>query len=519
LTVSFFHSVRERVRLMKHPNNYKRLAGVAIAAALMLTTLSGGVTSAGRPGFALHTIHADDQALRVAAAAGAAAIVQLFEWRLIEPQPGEYHWEYADFIVRACEYYRLALLMRLDHPPDWAVQVNADPSLPADLDAFAAFVGRVAERYQGRVHAYIIWNEPNLALEWNRQAPNPEGYARLLTRAGTSIKAADAQAIVVGAGLAPTNQNDIEAMDDLIYLRRLLDAVEGQPFDALAAHPYGFGLPPAAPADANQGLNARRLTRLHQVLADAGYGDTPIWITEMGWTTSTPPGATQGAVTPAQQAVYLLQSFDMARTEWPWVEWLTVWHLSVGLPPDDEKAGYSIVHGDYRPRPAYAALARRFGAQSLRERIATWWKVQGQPDAPIEILAPDVVIRLGERDTFYPHWARIYGGQAPAREWAGTFYVDQPGQGAWNLTMEIMQVEEPGNLVRINGQAIDPPAIPLRGRPDYSSVWTSVSMRIPATLLRRGANEIQVRASPRLPVYQFVRYESMQFRNLQLTPD
>jgi hypothetical protein len=138
---------------------------------------------------------------------------------------------------------------------------------------------------------------------------------------------------------------------------------------------------------------------------------------------------------------------------------------------------------------------------------------------PIQILSEDVVIRLGDRDTFYPHWARIYGGHAPSREWAGVFYVDNPGQGAWELSMEIMQVEEPGNLVYVNGQVLDPPAIPLRGRPDYSSVWTRATMSVPAALLRRGANEIEVKASPRLPMQQFVRYESIQFRNLQLAPD
>jgi len=35
--------------------------------------------------------------------------------------------------------------------------------------------------------------------------------------------------------------------------------------------------------------------------------------------------------------------------------------------------------------------------------------------------------------------------------------------------METMQVEERGNLVRINGQPLEPPAIPLRGKSDSTS--------------------------------------------------
>jgi hypothetical protein len=85
--------------------------------------------------------------------------------------------------------------------------------------------------------------------------------------------------------------------------------------------------------------------------------------------------------------------------------------------------------------------------------------------------------------------------------------------------MEIMQVEEPGNLVWINGHLLDPPAIPLRERPDFSSVWTSVEMPVPADLLRPGVNILEIGSSPRLPVYQDGRahFESLQLRNLRLT--
>ena len=221
-------------------------------------------------------------------------------------------------------------------------------------------------------------------------------------------------------------------------------------------------------------------------------------------------------VSPEEQANYLLSAFELAGEEWPWVELITIWNLSTGLPADDEKRGYSIVGDAYQPLAAYAALADRFAPQSWQDWMARWFDVRASQDGSVEILASDVAIRLGDRDTFYPHWARIYGGAAPSRRWAGTFYVRNPGQGPWRLTMEIMQVEEGGNLVRINGQPLDPPAIPRRGKPDFMSVWTKTSMMVPVGVLRAGANTIEVSASPRLPPHQFVRYESMQFRNVRL---
>jgi len=85
--------------------------------------------------------------------------------------------------------------------------------------------------------------------------------------------------------------------------------------------------------------------------------------------------------------------------------------------------------------------------------------------------------------------------------------------------MEIMQVEEWGNKVRINGHPLAPPAIPLRSKPDYVSVWSTTEMIIPPGVLREGHNVIEVFLSPRLPTYQDqrARFESMQFRNIWIS--
>jgi hypothetical protein len=84
-----------------------------------------------------------------------------------------------------------------------------------------------------------------------------------------------------------------------------------------------------------------------------------------------------------------------------------------------------------------------------------------------------------------------------------------------------MQVEELGNLVLINGCLLDPPAMPRRGRPDFASVWTAAAMRVPAQLLQPGVNLVEIRTSPRLPLYQdkHAHFESLQFRHLRLTPE
>ncbi|MGD9318269.1 MAG: hypothetical protein PVG56_15640 [Anaerolineae bacterium] len=453
----------------------------------------------------IHTIRANDHLLQLAEDGGFTWLIQLLEWREVEPVPGEYFWEYPDWLVRAAEYYGLDLILRLDHPAEWA--------LPVDVAAYAAFVQQVAARYQGRVTAYVIWNEPNLAAEWAGQPPDAGTYVDLLCAAQSATHSADPQALVISAGLAPTNHVDDSALDDRFYLQAMYDAGAAACFDILGAHPYGFAYPPTDPHGDHDSLNFARLADLRAIMVENGDERKPVWATELGWTTD-PVGTEQQwlRVSEDEQSRYLLGALEQASQDWPWLERIAVWNMSTGLLDGDERRGYSILSNDGAPNPAYEALAKLFGEQGTR-------RVKQQEDGrQAEVLAPDVVIRLSDVEIFYPHWARPHCKSTPCRRWRGQFYVNEPGDAAWQLHMEIMQVEEPGNLVWINDQLLEPPAIPLRGRPDFASVWTAVEMPVPPELLRSGVNSIEIGSSPRLPVYQDARahFESLQFRNLRL---
>ena len=475
-----------------------------------------GIADDGGPVAGIHTIRASDHLLQVAANSGYRWMVQLLEWREIEPAPGEFFWEYADWLVRAAEHYGLELVLRLDHPPAWAS--FPDRAVPVETAAYAQFAGKVAARYRGRVLAYIVWNEPNLAGEWEGQPPDPAGYVSLLCTARSAIYSADSEALVVSAGLAPTNHTDTSALDDRLYLEALYVAGAASCFDILGAHPYGFAYPPDDPGDDHDGLNFARLVDLREIMVAGGDGDKPIWATEFGWTTD-PVGEEQQwlRVSEEEQGRYLVNAFEQAAQEWPWLERIAVWNLSTGLSAEDEKRGYSILATDGTPKPAYRAMAKLAGEQ--HSTAVEEPKDRRSEPRPVEILAPDVMVRLSDPDTFYPHWARPHCGSVPCRHWTGQFYIPDPGTDSWLLRMEIMQVEEPGNLVWINGQLLDPPVLPLRDWPDFASVWTLAEMQVPAALLRHGINTLEIRSSPRLPVYQTsrARFESLQFRHIRLT--
>ncbi|MBN1657925.1 MAG: hypothetical protein JXA93_05960 [Anaerolineae bacterium] len=493
--------------------------GRGLACALVLTLGLAMKLHQAQPGDAtpaagIHTIRAHDHLLQLAADGGFDWLVQLVEWREVEPVPGDFFWEYTDWLVRAAEYYDLDLILRLDHPPEWAM--SPAEALPVDVAAYAEWVVQVVERYQGRVTGYIIWNEPNLAAEWAGQPPDPDGYVELLCAAHAAIHVADPHALVVSAGLAPTNHTDASALDDRRYLQAMYDAGAATCFDVLGAHPYGFAYPPGDPHDAHDGLNFARLADLRAIMVASGDGHKPVWATELGWTTA-PVGDGQAwlEVAEEEQGRYLVGAFEHAAREWPWLARIAVWNLSQGLPAGDEKRGYNILAEDGTLGDAYQALAAMLADRGL----ATVADQEGRADTtPVEIVAPDVVIRLSDVDTFYPHWARPACASVPCRRWTGEFYVRGPGSVPWRLQMEIMQVEEPGNRVWINGHLLDPPAIPLRGRPDLSSVWTKVELQVPAEILQPGTNTIEIESAPRLPVYQDrnAHFESLQIRHVHL---
>jgi photosystem II stability/assembly factor-like uncharacterized protein len=357
---------------------------------------------------AVHTLRADDKLLQLASDMGFQAVVQVLSWEEAEPTPGEWHWEYADFLARAADFYDLGLIVRLDHPPEWALQGQGEGTVghtpPFDMEAYLRFVEAVARRYQGQVQGYIIWNEPNLAREWGA-APDPISYTWLLQRAYIAIKRNDPLALVISAGLSPTNaqpavggQND-QALDDRIFLEHMYQAGARPFFDALGAHPYGFAYPPDDPPGAHAGLNFNRILDLRATMEAYGDESKPVWATEVGWTTHGTGEHAWLTVTPQEQSEYLACAWQKAQDEFPWLRGFTVWNLSYGLPERDEKAGYSLLHQDGTPKPACEALQQALSSSDHESTVSGLGRIVDllfAPRSPVFILAAEEEVHLGD---------------------------------------------------------------------------------------------------------------------------
>jgi hypothetical protein len=293
---------------------------------------------------------------------GATWIVEYFPWAYYEPEPGRYDWTHADLVIDHARRQGLTVIARLGFVPEWA---RPDPEEQpttftyldeAHYDDFAAYVAAFVQHFRGRVEQVVIWNEPNLSLEWGYRPVDPEGYTDLLRVVYPQVKAADPDVVVLGGALAPTlaPPGDREGMNDLEYLRRMLASGAGELIDGLAAHAYGWRLPPDAPADPAV-VNFARTELLHQVLVEAGYTTMPIYITEGGWNDH--PRWTK-AVPPSQRAAFTLAAYQKALADWPWCRAVVFWAFRYQRPTHTYQDYFTFVTTDFTPKPIYYTVQR-----------------------------------------------------------------------------------------------------------------------------------------------------------------
>lgn len=285
-------------------------------------------------------------------------------WAEVEPARGEYDWAPWDAIFAALDAYpALQPVIVLDGSPPWAraaMDRDNPQAPPHERRDFGAFAAAVAERYGGRVRYYQVWHEPNIAPHWGSRPADPADYLGLLREAAIQIRAADPDAQIVLAALAPTTEAGGANLSDIAYLDALYASGGRAWFDIVAAQPYGFSAPPDAPADP-AALNFGRAGLLRRVMLRHGDGATPLWATAFGWNAlpDAAPGAASpwGQVNADQQADYARQAYRTAAREQPWLGPLFWAAYCPPRPASDPWLGFALCTADGGRRPAWRALA------------------------------------------------------------------------------------------------------------------------------------------------------------------
>jgi GH35 family endo-1,4-beta-xylanase len=335
------------------------VAGSVIACVLASYIAAPAMAQKGINGNELYTLTEQELAATIAdyRQLGVKWVRFDFDWSVIEPAPGQYAFKRYDDVVERLAQADIHVLGLIAYTPSWANGGQRGKYYPPrDPKRFAEFAAQLAARYAARgVHAWEIWNEPNLGKFWG-QAPDPAAYTVLLKLAYKAIKKADPKAFVVSGGLAQpaTTATSMESLRFLAAMYR--NGAQGY-FDALGNHPY------TSPRIPGQWMahNWRKMTSttpsVLSIMKQYGDADKKIWITEFGAPTAgKSPWGTE--ISEARQATMVERTFVEALSAlWAGpVFWYNYRDFCPYQSGADSECFYGLKRFDGSPKPAFDAF-------------------------------------------------------------------------------------------------------------------------------------------------------------------
>jgi hypothetical protein len=197
-------------------------------------------------------------------------------WPDLEPNQGQWQFERLDRYVSLAQQHGTSILLPLGGSPTWAsarprLPSNYQPGFtaePANLDDWRRFVKTVVSRYEARIQAYEIWNEPNLTDFWSGTT---DQMLALTKEASQIIHTVDPHAIVVSPSAT--------AAYGIPWLAEFLKKGGGQFVDVIGYHLY------VDPHTLSPEDMLPLIQKVQRTMSENNLGNTPLWNTESGWLT------------------------------------------------------------------------------------------------------------------------------------------------------------------------------------------------------------------------------------------
>jgi Glycosyl hydrolase catalytic core len=322
--------------------------------------------------------------------ARAGTLRHLVLWPELEPNADdEYDWSKLDPVVAGAAENGLEMLPFVYGTPHWAVgdclgleplECQRIPPLAGEeaKQAWQDFLRDLVGRYgpdgsfwsadsddydppKLPITQWQIWNEPS-SQSFFQPETDPARYAELVRLSHDAITETDPDAEIVLAGLFRTPQKGAgDEGGPAEFLRELYAADDevGEHFDTLALHPYASNL------DQIDQLFEQVLP----VLDDAGDGDKPIWVSELGWS-SAPPEPNKPLLKGVEgQAELLTDSFELLRDKREdWRLEGVIWYQWKDLPDPVEGCTFcqesGVLDADGEPKPAFEAFTKFTGGEA-----------------------------------------------------------------------------------------------------------------------------------------------------------
>jgi hypothetical protein len=308
-------------------------------------------------------------AIDEALATGAKSVRIFVSWAELEPNgPGDYpagngKTAAYDAAIRQLNAGQAKPLFVVLNTPHWANGSTDQLVPPDDPQTFANFLKAFAAHNKavGSVAGYEVWNEPDEAMFWH-PGPDAGRYAAMLRAAYAGVKAGDPSATVVSG---PTTGNNYQ------WIQSLYDNGARGSFDAVAVHTDTACLDRGPDQFYREDGKLARFTFLgyrtvHDTMAANGDGDKPIWMSELGWSSTGggPTSCTRGqwagqkpsGVSEADQSTYLTQAYACLAND-PYVQkadWFTLRDTTGnGV---DELNHYGLLQTDGAKKPAWSGF-------------------------------------------------------------------------------------------------------------------------------------------------------------------
>ncbi len=226
----------------------------------------------------------------------AASWVRLWDggvsWAEVEPQDSNFDFTKLRASIEAAESQGMRVLYVLGNTPGWANGGRPGSVPPTENATAVAFVTRLISEFGGRIAAYEVWNEGNLATYWD----GSQAQLAQLTRDVNNAAGSTSQVFAASTGTRSTNAFVTNYGDYLEELGKL-----GWPIDGYTVHSYPVAS--GGPSD-----RVQQLAQFKTLLALRGAPVKPIYDTELNYGLA---GLGEGRrpIDDATGAAYITQSF------------------------------------------------------------------------------------------------------------------------------------------------------------------------------------------------------------------
>jgi len=193
--------------------------------------------------------------------------LRTFNWHMIEPQKGQWDFDFYDKYVDTAKEAGIKIIGILAYDVPWihedGIRRNYIP--PDKLDLFLNYVRQTTAHFQGRVDAWCIWNEPNFTF-WKGTRKE---YIVLARKTTETVRETDPGVIILNGSFIRGIFGPPRA-----YIRGLFNSGVMEKADALAFHPY----------ELNPARTAMIYRKTRALAAKYGFADK-VWVTEVGYPT------------------------------------------------------------------------------------------------------------------------------------------------------------------------------------------------------------------------------------------